>query len=82
MTAKFTGKSPSVRGKLGRDARTLFDVVSVFAPAEDGNDPRGYSQFVADQLGVSPNEPVKNLISRMDEVVKAFALKESSTRIG
>ena len=30
LSAKFTGNSPAVRNKLGRDAQTLFDVISVF----------------------------------------------------
>ena len=81
IRAKITGNSPAIRGKLGRDAETLLDVISVFAPKEDSNDPNSYAQFVAKQLGISPNEPVANLVNRIDELTRAFALKESSSTI-
>ena len=79
IRAKITGNSPAIRGKLGRDAETLLDVISVFAPKEDSNDPNSYAQFVAKQLGISPNEPVANLVNRIDELTRAFAQKESSS---
>ena len=47
ILAKISGKSPAILAKLGRNARTLFEVISVFAPKEDGNDPVGYSKFIA-----------------------------------
>ena len=81
LKAKITGNSPAIRSKLGRDAETLFDVVSVFAPKDDGNDPESYSAFVAREMGISPNEPVENLINRLDELTRAFAKKESSSTI-
>jgi len=81
LKAKITGNSPAIRSKLGRDAETLAEVISVYAPKEDYNDPKSYAQFVAKKLGVSPNEPVGNLVSRLPELVKAFALKESSTKL-
>jgi hypothetical protein len=79
LKAKITGNSPAIRSKLGRDARTLREVISVFAPKEDNNDPNSYANFVAKELGVSPDEPVSNLINRLDELTKAFVKKESSS---
>lgn len=76
LTAKLTGNSPATRGKLGRNAKTLLDVISVFAPREDNNDPDSYAQFVANELGISPNEPVANLTGRVKELARAFAKRE------
>lgn len=61
---------------------TLLDFANVYAPKADGNDPAGYAKFLADQLGVSVNTKLGTLVPRVDEVVSAVALKESSFRIG
>ena len=61
-------------GKQGID--TVAGVVSRWAPASDGNDVRGYAQFVASRLGVSPNDPINlqdpAVASRLASVMAQF----------
>ncbi len=53
VDGKYTG------GKLP----TLRQMVAVYAPASDRNDPEGHAQFVANKLGVSATTPVEKLTS-------------------
>jgi len=76
LTAKMTGNSSAAVSKLGRNAQTLREMISVYAPSEDNNDPNNYSNVVARKLGVSPDEPLSNLINRIPELAKAMAEHE------
>lgn len=40
---------------------TLYEAMATYAPASDKNDPKGYADFVAKKLGVSPDTPIKDL---------------------
>lgn len=51
---KQTGKSRT--GLNGNS--TLAQFTSVYAPASDGNDPIGYANTIAKQLGISTNTPI------------------------
>lgn len=43
----------------GWEAKTLLDMVNIYAPAGDGgNNPKQYADFLAKRLGISPTEPV------------------------
>ena len=79
LNQKFTGNSKSARRVLGRDAKTLLEVISVYAPSSDGNSPTNYASAVASELGVSAHEPVENLLPRLEEVAQAFARHEGFT---
>jgi hypothetical protein len=79
LTAKLTGNSPATRAKLGRNAQTLQDVISVYAPVGDNNDPVAYAAAVAKDMGISPNEPVANLVPRLQELTRAMAKHEGWT---
>lgn len=76
ISAKVNGQSQASINKLGRQAKTLKEMISVYAPAEDQNDPNSYAAAVAKQLGISPNEPLSNLKNRLPELAKAMAKHE------
>lgn len=40
---------------------SIYQAMSVYAPASDGNNPKHYAEFVADKLGVSPNTPISQI---------------------
>ena len=65
--------------KLWRQAQTLKEMISVYAPAEDWNNPNSYANAVASALWVSPDEPLSNLTWRVNEVAKAMAKHEGYT---
>jgi hypothetical protein len=80
ITAKLTGNSPATRAKLGRNAETLLDVISVYAPEGDGNDPVNYAKSVASQLGINNiNVSVGELLPKVQELAKAMAKHEGFT---
>lgn len=78
--AKVNGQSPASRAKLGRDATTLKELISVYAPKEDSNNPDSYAAAVARQLGVSPDEPLANLKGKESELAQAMAKHEGWTK--
>lgn len=47
----------------GGQAPTIEEMFRVYALAADGNDPAGYARFVAGRLGVSPNQPLIDLVT-------------------
>ena len=55
---------------------SLLDFARVYAPASDNNDPTGYAQKLASQLGVSVNTPIGQLRDRIDQFAKAVATNE------
>ena len=50
ISAKVNGQSKAAANKLGRQAQTLKELISVYAPAEDQNDPNSYASAVAKQM--------------------------------
>jgi len=76
ISAKVNGQSQAAINKLWRQANTLKEMISVYAPAEDQNDPNSYAQAVAKQMGISPDEPLKNLTDRLPELASAMAKHE------
>ncbi len=40
---------------------TLYQAMSTYAPASDNNNPKGYAEFIAKKLGISPNTPISNI---------------------
>lgn len=45
-------------GYAARGINTVQGIVSTWAPAAGGNDPRAYADFVSKRLGVDPNQPL------------------------
>lgn len=41
---------------------SIYDFFSRYAPSSDNNEPKTYAEFVAGQVGVSPNEPISVLV--------------------
>lgn len=37
-----------------RNARSISDIIHIYAPKEDSNDPKGYAAFLGKRLGISP----------------------------
>ena len=76
VTAKVTGNSPMARKQLGKDASTLYELLQVYAPAADNNDPLSYANAVAETLNVKYDTPLALLQSRIPELAKAMAAHE------
>lgn len=70
LRAKQTGKS---RTGLKPNS-TLQDLIGVYAPASDNNNPTSYANTVAQSLGVTPNTPIKDLDTA--NLAKAMAVVE------
>lgn len=41
---------------------SLYDFFSKYAPSSDNNEPNRYAEFVANQVGVSPSDPINQLV--------------------
>lgn len=52
-----TGKT---RNPVGPNS-SLLEAMSVYAPSSDNNDPQGYANFIAKQIGVSANTPISQI---------------------
>lgn len=52
-----TGKT---RNPVGPNS-SLLEAMNVYAPSSDNNDPTGYADFIANQLGVSPDTPISKI---------------------
>lgn len=70
LQAKQSGKS---RTGL-KSSSSLQDLINVYAPASDNNNPTSYANTVAQSLGVSPNTPIKDLDTQ--NLAKAMAVVE------
>jgi hypothetical protein len=62
-------------GRLPDDSFTVSNLISVYAPPEDGNDTEGYIKFVADRMGVERDRvldqnDVKTMSSLLDAIVR------------
>lgn len=40
---------------------TLFELINKYAPKKDNNNPKLYTKFIADNLGISPNTPISQI---------------------
>lgn len=70
LTTKMTGKS---RTGLKPES-TLYEFVQKYAPKGDGgNDPLSYTAALANQLKVSPDTKLSDLMPRIDDFAKAIA---------
>lgn len=64
IAAKFTdGKNAH---GLGQNS-TLLDLMNVYAPAADANNPTSYANFIASWVGLALNKPI-NLQSKLSEI--------------
>lgn len=73
LTAKLTGKSRT--GLNGNS--TIQELMNVYAPKGDGNDPTTYANNLARELGVSTNTKIGTLMPRIGELTQAIAKFES-----
>lgn len=44
-----------------KPSSTLQEAMSVYAPASDHNNPEAYADFIAKQIGVTPDTPIANI---------------------
>ena len=72
LTGKMTGKTST--GLTGNS--TLQDLINVWAPSSDGNNPVAYAQDVAQQLGITPNTAIGTLLPRVNDLAVAIARHE------
>lgn len=72
LTSKMTGTSST--GLNGNSS--LLEFAKTYAPASDKNDPVQYAANLANKLGVSPDEKIGNLQSRIDDFASAVASNE------
>lgn len=76
MYNDLTGKiSGNTKTGLNGDS-TLYQLISKWAPAADKNDPAGYTAFVANKLGVSPDTKIATLLPRIDDLAHAMSIRE------
>lgn len=66
-----TGASKHTSGK-----ETLLEAMKIYAPKKDGNDPVGYANNIATNLGISVNTPIKDISAQ--DWAKEVARMESS----
>lgn len=85
VTAKMSGQSPNPipdgpdAGQVLTPNSTLEDMIRVYAPTADGNDPVSYAAQVAQQLGTSPQSTLGSLDP--NQVAAAMAQHESGTTV-
>lgn len=72
LTAKINGTS-----KTGLDGNSsLLEFAKTYAPASDKNDPIQYAADLANKLGISPDEKIGSLSSRIDDFASAVSSNE------
>ena len=74
VTAKLTGQS-----KYSAKIKTFTDLIKIYAPALDWNDPNNYAAVVARSLGFDPETPVNQLSSYAPQIAAAMAKHEGFT---
>ena len=60
-SAKYNTEAKKRFGLASSSDLTLYQLYEIYAPKEDGNNPKRYAEVVADELGVSPTTQIKNL---------------------
>lgn len=75
LLAKVTGKSNVMQGKKP----TLFNVVSVYAPEGDNNDPQAYTQFISDKTGIKPFQRLN--ADDVDKIIPAIVQYEGASTV-
>ena len=63
-----------------RPHQTLQDLIHVWAPRSDGNNPRQYARFVAKKLKVTPRAKLYALRHRLSELAIAIAIFEGNLK--
>ena len=64
------GSSKNTTGK-----ETLLELMKIYAPASDKNDPDGYAKYLAEKLNISINTPISQI--NTNKLALAIASKES-----
>lgn len=44
-----------------KPSSSLYEAMSVYAPASDNNNPKKYAEFIANKLGISPSTPISQI---------------------
>ena len=52
--------------------KTLSDIISVYAPASDGNDVNAYVSYVSNQTGIDPNSDIQLNGSKLFAIMRAM----------
>lgn len=76
IKAKVTWQSPAALKVLWHQPTNLLEVISVYAPVSDGNNPQAYAQSVANVLWISPTTSVSQLVGMVPQLAKAMAQHE------
>lgn len=79
LSAKVNWQSKAAANALWRQVQNLQELISVYAPSSDGNNPQAYAQSVASMLGISPTTPVSQLAWMIPQLAKAMAKHEGYT---
>ncbi len=58
---------------------TLTDMMGVYAPKADGNDPVGYAQDIASKVGITADTPIGTLVDKVPQIAQAIADHEGFT---
>lgn len=71
VSSKVNGTS-----KYSSGIKTLQDLINVYAPAWDWNNPNSYASIVAKSIWVSPNTPISQLQGKEVQLASAMAKHE------
>ncbi len=80
LGSKISGNSPAMRAKYGNGyTPSLANIMKVYAPAGDRNDPSAYANYVSGQTGIDTNRPLT--MADLEAVTKAMAQFENNKNI-
>lgn len=86
ITLKVSGQSPAYKARFGNAPVTPLTLAETWSPASaKGNSPEStanYSKFIADKLGIAPNQPIPNTPQAINAVKSAITQFESGAYDG
>lgn len=61
----------------GFNTKSILEMLSIYAPTSDGNDPAGYAKFVAKRIGVATSTKINDLSPRQKaDMIEAMKVAE------
>jgi hypothetical protein len=86
LSLKLSGQSPAYKAKFGNTPVTPLTLAETWSPASaKGNSPEStanYSKFIADKLGIAPNQPIPNTPQALQAVKSAITQFEAGAYDG
>jgi hypothetical protein len=86
LSLKLSGQSPAYKARFGNAPVTPLTLAETWSPASaKGNSPdstANYSKFIADTLGIAPNQPIPNTPQALQAVKSAITKFEAGAYDG